>query len=188
MKGIVFTEFLDFVEQLHGPDVVDTVIQAAALPNGGAYTSVGTYDHREMLSLVKITSDHTGLQQSQITSTFGIHLADSLMHCYGFIYKESNNLFDFIALVDRYIHVEVRKLYPDAELPSFEVSYQGAGEIRLRYRSQRKMHDLAHGLILGSARFYETPVSVDLSLGVDAKGDFADFRITALPPNRAAPS
>ena len=42
MKGLVFTEFLEMVESKWGLATVDRVIQGAALPNNGAYTSVGT--------------------------------------------------------------------------------------------------------------------------------------------------
>ena len=52
VKGLVFTTFLDFSEGRFGPDMVDDAIQAAALPNGGAYTSVGTYPFEEMVSLI----------------------------------------------------------------------------------------------------------------------------------------
>lgn len=52
MKGLVFTEFLDFVAALRGGDMVDDVIDDCRLPNGGAYTAVGTYDHAEMQALI----------------------------------------------------------------------------------------------------------------------------------------
>lgn len=42
MKGLVFTEFLDFVAALRGGDMVDDVIDDCRLPNGGAYTALGT--------------------------------------------------------------------------------------------------------------------------------------------------
>src|SRR6476661_6798326 len=52
MKGIIFTEFLDMVEQRFSPQVVEQMVTAAQLPSGGAYTSVGKYDHGEIWSLV----------------------------------------------------------------------------------------------------------------------------------------
>ena len=42
MKGIVFTEFLEFVEDQMGPDMVDTIIDDCELSTGGAYTGQGT--------------------------------------------------------------------------------------------------------------------------------------------------
>ncbi|MEM7313613.1 MAG: heme NO-binding domain-containing protein, partial [Planctomycetota bacterium] len=52
MKGMVFTEFQEMVEDEFGFDVYDEIVEASDLPSGAAYTAVGTYDHTEMLSLV----------------------------------------------------------------------------------------------------------------------------------------
>ena len=52
MKGMIFTEFLEMVENAYGWEVQENIIDAAALPNDGAYTAVGTYDHQELVSLV----------------------------------------------------------------------------------------------------------------------------------------
>jgi len=44
MKGIIFTEFLEMVEDRFSPEIADRIIEAADLPSGGAYTAIGTYD------------------------------------------------------------------------------------------------------------------------------------------------
>lgn len=51
MKGMVFTEFLDFVAARFGDDMVDDIVEASPLESGGAYTAVGTYSHGEMVAL-----------------------------------------------------------------------------------------------------------------------------------------
>ncbi len=45
MKGVVFTEFIEMVEDQFSADMVDDIIDDAQPPSGGAYTAVGTYDH-----------------------------------------------------------------------------------------------------------------------------------------------
>ena len=52
MKGMVFTEFLEMVESTFSADMVDDIIDDSAPPSGGAYTSVGTYDHQELVGMV----------------------------------------------------------------------------------------------------------------------------------------
>ena len=42
MKGIIFTEFLDLVEEKFGLEMVDKIIEQSNLDSGGIYTSVGT--------------------------------------------------------------------------------------------------------------------------------------------------
>ena len=51
MKGIIFTEFLELVEEKFGLGMVDKIISQSELNSGGAYTSVGTYEFSEMLQL-----------------------------------------------------------------------------------------------------------------------------------------
>src|SRR5690349_3154097 len=71
MKGIVFTEFLDFVAMTHGDEMVDDVIEDARLPNDGAYTSVGTYDHAQLQRLVAALSIRTNTDVPIVLRQFG---------------------------------------------------------------------------------------------------------------------
>ena len=41
MKGIIFTEFIEMVEDKFGFEVADNIITNSNLPSGGAYTAVG---------------------------------------------------------------------------------------------------------------------------------------------------
>ncbi len=67
MKGMVFTEFVEMVEQAFGVDVADDIITRSNLPSGGAYTSVGSYGHREVLSMLGALSAHTNVPLSDMT-------------------------------------------------------------------------------------------------------------------------
>ena len=52
MKGIVFREFIAMVESHYSIEIADGIISASNLSSAGAYTSVGTYPHQEMVELV----------------------------------------------------------------------------------------------------------------------------------------
>jgi Haem-NO-binding len=60
MKGVVFTEFIEMVEDRFSPEMADRIIERAKLPSGGAYTTVGTYDHGEMIQLVLLSQRGNG--------------------------------------------------------------------------------------------------------------------------------
>ena len=53
MKGIVFTEFLDLVEERFGLEMVDAIISQSKLESKGVYTSIGTYSFSELLQLLQ---------------------------------------------------------------------------------------------------------------------------------------
>ncbi|ACM37223.1 MULTISPECIES: heme NO-binding domain-containing protein [Rhizobium/Agrobacterium group] len=167
MKGMVFTEMLEFVAATWNEDMADDIIEASLLTNGlasgGAYTSVGTYDHREMMALLAALSQRSGLGVDALMQAFGLHLAGRFAVLFPGFFDRSGGLFGFLASIDAHIHVEVKKLYPDAELPSFEILSQDGTSLSMLYRSGRKMEALAEGLIQGAARHFGSIVKVERS-------------------------
>jgi hypothetical protein len=160
MKGIVFTEFLEMVEDRFGNATVERIIEAAALPSGAAYTSVGTYDHAELVQLVQHLSVATGISMPELVHAFGRHLFRRFAQGYQQFFVGVHSAFDFLKSVETYIHVEVRKLYHDAELPRFQCHAPAPGQLEVLYRSTRPFGDLAEGLIMGCIEHFGEPISV----------------------------
>lgn len=154
MKGVVFTEFLDMVEDKFGYEMVDTLLDSNDLPSGGVYTAVGTYQHAEMVQLVTTLSQESKLDVPTLLKTYGKHLFGTFKKGYPAFINAASNGFDFLESIEQYIHVEVRKLYPDAELPSFETRRLQDQTLEMIYRSERKMADFAEGLIEGTMEHF----------------------------------
>jgi len=176
MKGIVFTEFMEHVEDALGLAMVDEMIQSTRPQSGGCYTSVGTYASDELMAYVKFLSDKTGHPASQLIEGFGMHLAKAFSKKFSDFFKNCQSTIDFLKTVDNHIHVEVRKLYPDADLPEF--TYNETGEtFTLVYKSKRNLADLAHGLILGCAQYYQDKLQI--TRRDEAKDDyfFCEFNV-----------
>jgi len=168
MKGVVFTEFLEMVEDRFGLEMVDRIIEAAELPGDGAYTAVGTYDHMEILRLVSALSQAIGVSQSDLVKAFGRHLFERFSIGYPRMFAGVTSAFAFLLSIDRYIHVEVQKLYPDAELPSFNYEEVTPERLVMLYQSRRPFADLAEGLIQGCIAHYGEAIELrrdDLELG-----------------------
>lgn len=162
MKGIVFTEFLSMVESSHGLDMVDDIIEKSDLPSGGAYTAVGTYPHTEIVSLVCNLSNEISTPVPDLLQAFGTHLFHRLAKSYPDFVKKTNDPLDFLEQVETYIHVEVRKLYPDAELPSFDCSRPNSpNQLHMVYHSVRHMEDVCEGLIKGSLEHFNTQAKIE---------------------------
>ncbi len=161
MKGMVFTEFLDMVEQTWSPDLADRLIDHAQSATGGAYTAVGTYDHRELVRMVQALAVESSVPVPELLRRFGQHLARTFAGRFPAFFKSQPSLFDFLSSIDAVIHVEVLKLYPDAELPSFRVEQRSDDVMTLTYRSSRHMAPLALGLIEGAGAHYGRRVQID---------------------------
>jgi hypothetical protein len=160
MKGVVFTEFMELVESRMGLDMLDRIITEAQLPNDGAYTSVGTYDHAELVRLVQALSNATGDSVPQLIHMFGEHLFHRFSLNYKPLFADSRNAFDFLSRIDDVIHVEVRKLYPDAELPTLPCERPTADTLVMHYSSPRGLGDLAAGLIAGCIKHFGEAIDV----------------------------
>ncbi|MCZ8514417.1 heme NO-binding domain-containing protein [Paenibacillus filicis] len=172
MKGIVFTSFLEMVENKFSLKVADEIIETSELPSGGSYTTVGTYDHAEIIKLVMQLSVRTGISASDLVRTFGEYLFTQLIEMHPYFAEENSSAFGLLQKVDSYIHVEVRKLYPDAELPAFHYEISTPDSLVMTYRSTRPFADLAEGLIIGCIAYYGEKIDIrreDLSDGRSAR-------------------
>jgi len=158
MKGIVFTEFMDLVEDQFGLEMVDQLINACPLHSKGVYTKVGTYDHDELVSMVTELSDKKKIPGEALIQAFGKHLFATFLKNYPAFF-EGQDTFSFLKSLDGYIHVEVRKLYSDAELPKFDYT-ENENELTMHYKSQRPFADLAEGLINEAVSHFNDKIEV----------------------------
>lgn len=179
MKGMMFTEFLDMVEARHGLATKDRIIGAAGLANDGAYTSVGSYDHRELLRLATVAAAETGQPLPVLLQAFADAVFALFLRRYRPLVDGAASCFDFLAGIEAHIHVEVRKLYPDAELPSFGYPAREPDRLVMDYTSPRPMAGFAEGLIRAAIRHYGEPIRLaveDRSAGAGTAARFTLVR------------
>ncbi|MGB0697514.1 MAG: heme NO-binding domain-containing protein [Rhodospirillaceae bacterium] len=163
MLGVVFTEFVELVETAFSQDLADDVLDEAKTSTDGAFTAVGNYPFDDMVALVTTLSAKTGVSVPDLLETFGQHLFGKLAEGHGELMDPSMTLFDMLASIHGHIHVEVKRLYPDAELPAFSVLSRTEDSMVLHYESSRRLEHLAKGLILGAAKQYDTAISVEMA-------------------------
>jgi hypothetical protein len=160
MRGIIFTEYLDFVESLHGYEAVDRIVSVDGLTDDGAYTSVGNYPYEDMVKLLIATSEYTHTDISDLMEVFGKHVMKVFYANYPSFFKESADAITFLSSIEDVIHPQVLKLYPDAELPTFDIVQKTDSYLEMVYHSSRKMGDFAHGLIEGCLEHYDETATV----------------------------
>ncbi|MCW5518594.1 heme NO-binding domain-containing protein [Aureitalea sp. L0-47] len=162
MKGIIFTEFLDLVETKFGIEMVDKIISQSELESGGVYTSVGTYDFGEMLQLVTHLSNNTDIAPDDLLLVYGEHLFSALRKSYPELIESYKNPLDLLASIENHIHIEVRKIYPDAELPTFEVLERTEDKLVLLYKSSRALYSLGLGLMQETFAHFNTTYNIEM--------------------------
>lgn len=177
MKGIVFNEFVNHIEAKHGFDLVDDVLVAAKLPHGGAYTRVGTYPFDEMLSLVGAYAEASRRDVPDILEGFGAHCFASWVNYRPAFFAPGRQLFDILEQIDSFHEHEVRKLYPDAELPSFVTETRDDRVLVIGYHSSKNLTDLAVGVIKGAAAHLGQTVDITAEEASGPGGRYTRLRI-----------
>ena len=164
MKGVVFTEFFEFVEGEYSPEFLQETISESQIASGGVYTSVGTYPVCEMGALVGTLAKRTGHDTSLLLNLFGRHLFRYFHASSPHFFEGVNCPFDLLASVETKIHVDVKKLYPDAELPTFEILEHSPDRFVMNYKSARGLGDLCEGLIEECLLHFGKPASISREL------------------------
>ncbi len=178
MKGLVFSQFIDMVEERFGPDLVERIIEGSDLASGGVYSSLGTYDFEELARLVASLSEATGTPAPALIKAFGVHLFGRLVLLYPQFLAGETSTLGFVPKVENYIHHEVRKLYPDATLPSFSIEDATPKRLVFVYQSARPLGDLAEGMLHGCASHFGEDIELRReNLPTDGGGGCARFTL-----------
>jgi len=162
MKGIVFTEFLELVEDKFGLEMVDYIISNSELPSQGVYTSIGTYSFSEMLQLLTHLSEKTKISIDKLLLTYGEHFFSVIEQSYPGLLASYKDPIDMLSSIENHIHVEVQKIYPDAELPTFKVIEKSERTLIMDYTSSRAMHHFGLGLMNKTFEHFDSKGSIVL--------------------------
>ncbi len=162
MKGVVFTSLIDMVTERFGIITAERLINESELESQGVYTAVGTYDFAEMKSLLATLNRITEIPVKTLLFEYGKYFFGKILSNYSHYFNHIHSTFELLTELDSFIHPEVRKLHPDAELPKFSVISQTPDSMVLLYSSKRKMHDFAHGLIMSTLDYFKEKAKVEM--------------------------
>lgn len=148
------------VEEHYSLDTWEHLIEQTILASEGIYTSSKTYPDEEIVLLITALAKYSGEVTSELIEKFGHYLFPHLMHSLPAKINHYSNLWDFLAAVDGIIHVEVKKLSPDALTPDIKIISFNKNNMKLSYSSSRKLCFLAIGLIEQAGEYYNSSVVV----------------------------
>ncbi|WP_299521085.1 heme NO-binding domain-containing protein [Winogradskyella sp.] len=160
MKGIIFTEFLELVEEKFGLVMVDKIISQSNLESGGVYTSVGTYEFSEMLQLITHLSNNTDISVDDLLMVYSEHLFTALIKSHPDLVNHYEDPMDLLASIENHIHVEVQKIYPEAQLPTFDLEERTDTKMVMVYKSDKALYMLGKGLMLETFKLFKVPVDI----------------------------
>ncbi|PKG58985.1 MULTISPECIES: heme NO-binding domain-containing protein [unclassified Shewanella] len=160
MKGIIFAEFLELVEDTFGLEICQQILDENQ--NDGVYTSVGTYDHHDLIKLIVSLSKLTGISIEDLQEVYGKSVFITLFNSMPGLEGKSDSTFSFIKSVEEYIHIEVKKLYQNANPPTFNFISATESQLVMDYVSARCMSHVCLGLIRGCAEHFGENIEITM--------------------------
>ena len=160
MQGSIFTSFSEMVIEKMGMSVWNELLEKVKPSSEGVYTNGMQYDDSEILAYVSELSSITKVNVPTLVRTFGEYLFIHLFNSSPIQVSHIDNLKDFLTCIDAVIHKEVKRVYPDAYLPSFKYDETPDGDLIMFYKSKRKLCHLSEGLITGAANHFKQSISI----------------------------
>lgn len=175
MKGVVFVELLNMAESIAGEEAVDAILDECHLENGGAFTAVGNYPCSELMIIVQAFSEKLDAPVSELQNKFGRWMFMRFAEGYPAFFVGKDDAFTMLESIEDEVHVEVRKLYPEVELPTFATERLDETTLKMVYCSERPLIDFCQGMIEACIEHFKTPAQIhktDHSSEAEFKADF----------------
>lgn len=191
MKGIIFNLLEEVITEEYDEDAWDLLLEAASVE--GAYSSLGSYPDGEFLKLLAEMPAAVHAPREDLIRWFGRKAIPILAERYPIFFEPHDSTRSFLLTLNDIIHPEVRKLYPDADVPVFDFHVREDVEslpnqaLALGYRSARRLCTLAEGFIAGAADHYEERVSIEQPKCMN-RGDDSCLLICSIKSNVKTPA
>lgn len=181
MKGIIFILLEDKITDDHGQDAWDEILEDADAD--GAYTTLGNYPYQEFLALLDAAEPYTGETGRDAQRWFGRHALHHFTEEHAHLFDPHDSTVSFARTLNDVIHPEVRKLYPEAPVPTFDIDEDpGQGDLLLGYQSPRGLCSFAEGLLDGTADRYNETVHIEQPTCVHEGADHCEILIREQAP------
>lgn len=177
MKGVVFVELIAMAETIAGEDKVDEILESCDLESGGVFTAVGNYPCSDLMKVVQAFSDALDAPVDLLQNKFGQWMFNKFVDGYPAFFVGKNDAFTMLESIENEVHVEVRKLYPEVELPTFDTVRTGEGELKMIYSSERPLVAFCEGMIEACIQHFGTPATIERVERMEDGKFCADFNI-----------
>jgi hypothetical protein len=163
MKGIIFNLLEEVVTDELGDAAWDQLLDNAQVD--GAYTSLGSYPDQEFIALLHALPSRADMAPDDLLRWFGRAAIPLLVQRYPVFFEGHASTRSLLHALNDIIHPEVRKLYPGADVPIFDLEPVAGWEpgdrvVTLGYRSARRLCALAEGFVEGAADHFGERVAI----------------------------
>ena len=186
MKGVVFNLVESFICDGWGEDKYEEILSLCPLKTKEPFVGPGTYPDSDLMLMVTKAAEILGVEVEDAVRAFGHYCFPKLSAKLPELVARHDHPFDFLMSVEDAIHVEVRKLMPNALTPSFRYRREDETHMVLEYRSPRKLCAFLEGLLDGVAEHFKVEIRREHALCMHNGHDCCEFRLVLAQESRAA--
>jgi hypothetical protein len=160
MKGVMFNLLEAFVSEAFGDDAYEQILAACPLHARGPHVGPATYPDADLMAIAGAACAQLGVSLDAALHAFGTFAAPRLAARVPVFLEGHLHPRSFLSTIDDIIHVEVRKLDPDAQPPRIVCTDgETPDELYLSYASRRQLCPLLLGLIEGTGAIFGVPIT-----------------------------
>lgn len=158
MKGLLFTELLEMVEEDFGYSTANAIVLGAPLSSGGVYTASRSYHRTEMSVLFEQLQRHTRLPAEHLSAAFGRHLGKRITQAY--------------PQHKTYVHRIFTMIGKRCTTPVFQYVSTGPASLTVLYNPYAKTACLTDGLLKGYLDYLQGLSGVEETVFSDGRRKF----------------
>ncbi len=156
MKGIIFNLFEAFCIRRLGEETYEALVEdiEELETDPRLMVAPGTYADEDFFRLVRGAATRIGVAVPELLRDFGRFALARLADRYPDFFAPFRHAREFLRFIGMVHHVEIKKLYQDANVPRFSCREEGDGTLMLGYHSERLLCPFVEGLIEGVGVHY----------------------------------
>lgn len=162
MHGSMYVLLKRYIENTYDYSTWVKLLEAAGIDRA-AYHMQELYPTRELLAIIQVASQTTGISVYDLMEQFGEFLVPDLILIYKKYVRPEWNTYDMLLNSEVAMHGAVRKEDNRTDPPILLVTKKGSKTLIVDYYSKRRMSGVAVGIIKGIASYYHESDKVTIT-------------------------
>ncbi len=176
IHGSILFLLKKYIENTFGENSWNTFTHEAGI-EAPEYEMHQNYPIAQMSSILKVVSNHSGVDENNLIEKFGEYLVSDLMIIYKAYIKPEWKTFELLEYTELVMHKAVRKEEITAHPPVLNIHRVHDKLLIIDYYSARKLSALAVGIIKGIATFYKESELIDVTPMSEPQDERVQIRI-----------
>ena len=161
-----------------GDEKYEEILNECSLKTKEPFIGPGTYPDEDLMAITNKAVEKLGITLPEALRAFGKFSFLQMGKKFPDFLKPYDHPKPFLKTIESVIHVEVKKLYQDADPPRFIYKEPAANRLTIKYESKRRLCQYMEGLIDGVADFYKSPIQYKQKTCMLEGGGECEFDLT----------